>query len=86
MAMLLSREAFFAVDNLLKNDDRMIDKLMGGLINTPAQRLDHMINDNVRDFLVGEVGEGRFDLGAATSNTVVTTHCPITMTCASLWA
>lgn len=57
------RDAFFAPDKMTE-DPGMVDQLLGGLMHNPAQRMDQMINDDIRNFLFGEVGDGGFDLAA----------------------
>lgn len=60
---ILLRDAFFAPDAIVAQPN-LIGQVIGGLIHHEAQELDHMINDDIRDFLFGDVGNGGFDLGA----------------------
>lgn len=57
------QSAFFAIDEII-TDPTLVESLMGGLAHHQAEKLDHMINDDIRNFLFGQAfGEG-FDLGA----------------------
>lgn len=57
------RDAFF-VPSDLENDPSLLSRLIGGLIQTRARKLDNMIVDDIRSFLFGNAGDGGFDLGA----------------------
>lgn len=57
------RHAFFRPDFLV-SDPIHVDYLIGGFIKQKAQEVDHMIIDDVRNFLFGRPGEGGFDLAA----------------------
>lgn len=57
------QDAFFK-PTLISEDPDLVGRLIGGLIHHKAQKLDHMINDDIRNALFGDVGNGGFDLGA----------------------
>lgn len=60
---ILLRDAFFKPNELVTNPG-LLSRLIGGLIQTEARRLDNMIVDDIRSFLFGDAGDGGFDLGA----------------------
>ena len=47
------KDAFFA-SFAFKNDVSLVDELIGGHIHHEAQKLDHMLNDIIRNFLFGD--------------------------------
>lgn len=58
---LALRDAFFAPDEIIDNG---IDSILRGLAAQPAQEIDSMIVDDVRNFLFGPPGAGGLDLAS----------------------
>ena len=56
------RDAFFAPDELTRGGG--IEPILRGLAAQACQQLDHLVIDDVRNFLFGQPGAGGFDLAA----------------------
>ena len=55
------RDAFFNPGALTENP-QLIDQLLAGFATKQAQEVDNQVNDDVRNFLFGEPGQGGMDL------------------------
>jgi hypothetical protein len=58
---ILLNDTFFMSEMLLV-EPALVDQLIHGFVVAPAQMMDHIINDSVRNFLFGRPGEGGTDL------------------------